>query len=135
MCPLLTLSSIESIHDLHPFFTALLLRSNQGTTLHPTTSQSQMAQTNDASSISQPISLTGNNNNHISGMSKRTSKNKSKIKNYFSANIFNNNVSTQQPFILNHGGGCSLDELFLNIDSVIANDFLEPLPSASSTSE
>lgn len=124
MCPLLTLSSIESIHDLHPFFTTLLLRSNQGTTLHPATSQSQMSQTND-------LLLAHNNNSHLTGMSKRTHKNKSKNKNHFSATNSNIKVSTQQPFILNQVGGCSLDELFLNIDSVIANDFLEPLPSTS----
>lgn len=64
MTPLLTMSSIESIHDLHPFFASVLSRSNQSTMFTTTTNGQQQQQQHHSNLERQNESSSTSSNNH-----------------------------------------------------------------------
>ena len=168
--PILTISSIESVHDLHGFFQALLARSSRSpstTMITPTGGGTQPTGFNLNSNVApsgqaQQQSATPSNSKQTTPMMfkrnpKRTSKGgrasgkraakrgngkvpSTPISTTMSppsypsnapTNSVNNNTSSMPPSNTEY---CSLDDLFINIDRIIANDFLEPLPSENVSS-
>ncbi|KPM03465.1 dopey-1-like protein [Sarcoptes scabiei] len=124
--PLLTISSIHSIHDLHPFFLSLYARTKQNSFIE---SKAERSIKIDRDSLPNAVNFS----NSRSKLRKNANRKKS-----FSANetFFSNEQSSSKrsKSSNNTGGGCSLDELFINIDRIIANDFLEPLPQNNPSS-
>ncbi|KAH9425389.1 Protein dopey-1 [Dermatophagoides pteronyssinus] len=141
MCPLLTMSTIESIHDLHPFFAAVLSRSNQNTMFTTSTQQQQQQHCNQSNFERQPNESSSTssssyrrsleNRTHSANASINSQKQQQQSDRRKSSKNNGRRKIVADQLLMNNCGGCSLDELYINIDRIIANDFLEPLPSSS----
>lgn len=152
-CPLLVQTSIESIYELHAFFNALLARSNQQLSAQHSSScesnrhtplpvrRSYLPGGSRAPRQSLGCSSTGvlmsrdAANSHFhqqrqvrsagNAKSKTTSDKKQKKlekRNRHLSGSHKHHHHQQQQQAIDY----SLEELFLNIDQIIANDFLEP---------
>ena len=148
--PILTISGIDSIHNLHSFFKALLTRSarssmasehdttcitgNSETTFLNSPNTSQSKPTTPLLFKRNPKTQTKlkSNEKQLRGSGRRVAKRSSKI---FSTNtqstVFNQRSDKHLNTPSINFENCSLEELFFNIDRIIANDFLEPLSNDS----
>src|SRR6218665_1728817 len=118
--PFLVTNQIDSVHDLHSFFFALLARSNRTPTVYTPSDGPETECINRLFPHRAEPTLRKNadgrgrtklrKNNKLST---NEPKNKNSRLNESSAGVSVENVS--------------LEELFLNIDRIIANDFLETL--------
>ena len=110
-------NQIESVHDLHSFFYALLARSNRTPTVYTPSDVPECDSMNRLFPHRNEASQQGRNSNKVRKTSKTSKGNKDE---------------RQLPNVESSSGGVSvenvsLEELFMNIDRVIANDFLETL--------
>lgn len=124
MTPLLTMSTIDSIHELHFFFNLLLYQSNRNVTM----TNIVPIKNNPTKLTPSPLSRAHYNRRQASRL--QYQKQQQQQTQAETKQTKNSTKSPHRPHrtsfeLSDRSNICSLEELFINIDRVIANDFLE----------